>query len=511
MVHKSTINVSGGGGVTSINGISGAATLVAGSNVTITNNSPIAGDITIAASAGTPGGSTGDVQYNNAGTFAGDPDFRTNGNGDVTLNSVSSVHSGATIIDENGSLAYADGSQLTDTGSIYYPGGNGYTAIDENTIYYSDGGVLATSSGLFVEYELIGTSSASVIADNQGQLYYTNGAQLTDSGGNLRYSGGDILTDPGENLYVFAQLYAGLNGSVIADSNGFIYYPNGNLLADNGYNLYLSDSGGLYTYGGNNLIIDSGGTIYTTQGLRDGSTDLGSTGKVLGNSGGIPAWVNPSTFNFGLTAGLILFGNGSGGTIAEDSTFKWDVANHRLGIGTASPAAALSVGSSSQFQVDTNGNLIKLNNVTTSFPSANAVGALVNNGSGTFSYQNIGVNTPGILSTITAINGKTVANTALYTVPTGKTCIVTGYTVRVSAASAITNGPAAGVGNVAGTNNIAASQAMNALTATTTVFRWPIVGMSVSTPAASIIYFNLGTAATGTSETLIVDLEGYLV
>ena len=43
-------------------------TLTAGSNITITNG---AGSITIAATGGSPGGSSGQVQYNNAGAFGG--------------------------------------------------------------------------------------------------------------------------------------------------------------------------------------------------------------------------------------------------------------------------------------------------------------------------------------------------------------------------------------------------------------------------------------------------------
>jgi len=55
-----------------------------------------------------------------------------------------------------------------------------------------------------------------------------------------------------------------------------------------------------------------------------------------------------------LTSGSVLFSNGS--TIAQDnSNFLWDATNHRLGIGTTSPAALLSVGSSSQFQVSSTG------------------------------------------------------------------------------------------------------------------------------------------------------------
>lgn len=40
-----------------------------------------------------------------------------------------------------------------------------------------------------------------------------------------------------------------------------------------------------------------------------------------------------------------------------------------VGIGTATPLAQLSVGSSSQFQVNSTGNLIRINNVPYSFPS----------------------------------------------------------------------------------------------------------------------------------------------
>lgn len=115
-----------------------------------------------------------------------------------------------------------------------------------------------------------------------------------------------------------------------------------------------------------------------------------------------------------------------------------------------------------------------------------------------------------VLATVTGINAKTVANTALFTVPTGKTCTVTGYIVRCTAATAITNGPTAGIGNVAGTNNIGSSQNEATLTSVLSTFQWPINGVSLATAAGGIIYYNLGTAATGTSQTIQVDLIGYL-
>jgi hypothetical protein len=52
------------------------ATLTAGTNITITNS---AGGISIAAAAGSPGGSTTQVQYNNAGAFGGISGVTTDG------------------------------------------------------------------------------------------------------------------------------------------------------------------------------------------------------------------------------------------------------------------------------------------------------------------------------------------------------------------------------------------------------------------------------------------------
>lgn len=58
-------------GVSSVNGITGALTLVAGSNITIT---PSGNNITIASTGGggTPAGSTGAIQFNNASAFGAD-------------------------------------------------------------------------------------------------------------------------------------------------------------------------------------------------------------------------------------------------------------------------------------------------------------------------------------------------------------------------------------------------------------------------------------------------------
>jgi hypothetical protein len=59
-----------------------------------------------------------------------------------------------------------------------------------------------------------------------------------------------------------------------------------------------------------------------------------------------------------------------------------------IGIATSNPATALSVGPGSELQVNSSGNIIKINNVTTSFPSSqgSAKSYLINDGSGNMSW-----------------------------------------------------------------------------------------------------------------------------
>lgn len=61
----------------------------------------------------------------------------------------------------------------------------------------------------------------------------------------------------------------------------------------------------------------------------------------------------------------------------------------KVGIGDVSPASLLTVGSGDLFQVDSTGNIVKINNVTTSFPGSqgSAGTILTNNGSGTLTWS----------------------------------------------------------------------------------------------------------------------------
>lgn len=61
-----------------------------------------------------------------------------------------------------------------------------------------------------------------------------------------------------------------------------------------------------------------------------------------------------------------------------------------VGIGTTNPLEKLSVGNSSQFRVDANGNIIRINNVPYSFPLAQGAAnqVLINDGAGNLVWAN---------------------------------------------------------------------------------------------------------------------------
>jgi len=88
------------------------------------------------------------------------------------------------------------------------------------------------------------------------------------------------------------------------------------------------------------------------------------------------------------TVGSVLFVGAASALQQDNANLFWDNTNNRLGIGTTSPTQTLSIGSTSQFQVNTTGNIVKLNNVTTNFPSSQgaALTYLRNDGSGNLSW-----------------------------------------------------------------------------------------------------------------------------
>lgn len=109
----------------------------------------------------------------------------------------------------------------------------------------------------------------------------------------------------------------------------------------------------------------------------------------------------------------------------------------------------------------------------------------------------------------TGIDAKSVANTTLWTNNGTTNFVVTGASVVCTAATSITIGPTIGIGTAAGTSDIISATAMGALTTASKAFRYSLSGtLTVIAPAGSL-FGNVTVAATGTSQTLTINVTGY--
>ena len=107
------------------------------------------------------------------------------------------------------------------------------------------------------------------------------------------------------------------------------------------------------------------------------------------------------------------------------------IVSGNVGIGNTSAASLLTVGSSSQFQVNSTGNIVKLNNVTTSFPSSQGAAStvLTNDGSGNLSWGSVSAtsltnNVVTAAGTITTTSTSDVAVTSMTLTPAAGTYLV---------------------------------------------------------------------------------------
>jgi hypothetical protein len=191
-------------------------TLTAGSNVTITNAS---GAITIAASGGggTPGGSTTQVQYNNAGAFGGITGATTNGTALTLVAPVLGTPASATLTNATGLPlttgvtgvlpAANGGSQWTTSGSnIYYTTGSaslGTTSV----LTYGGGGSLKSLS-----------IDAGTNSDALGFI------SLAGGGGGVNYNLGRINFGLSSNTTNAAAVISGFSSSAGASTGGTIVF-----------------------------------------------------------------------------------------------------------------------------------------------------------------------------------------------------------------------------------------------------------------------------------------------
>lgn len=230
----------------------------------------------------------------------------------------------------------------TATGVKWAAGGGGGSPAIGGTITGGTAG-----SVLFVD-------PAATIAQDNANLFYDNANNRLGIGTNT----------PATALHVIGEARS-LNFS---DNNGNynVNLGNGN---NEGRGLVAGYSGGSYGGIGYNIRHTTTGSTYISP--------LADTSNYIQFSQG---------FQF----------LGDAGTTAGRTTSFTELMRitntGNVGIGTTSPTSTLSVGASSEFQVNSTGNIVRINNIPYSFPAAQggASTVLQNNGSGTLTWAAAG-------------------------------------------------------------------------------------------------------------------------
>ena len=143
---------------------------MAGDNITIDSAT---GKISASGGGGTPGGSTTEVQYNNAGVFGGITGATTNGTV-MTLTSpilitpnigvaTATKINGLTITNSTGTLTIVDGKTATISNTLTFSG------TDGKSVAFGNGGTVTyTSNNLSVFAATTSSQLAGVISDETG-------------------------------------------------------------------------------------------------------------------------------------------------------------------------------------------------------------------------------------------------------------------------------------------------------------------------------------------------------
>lgn len=120
----------------------------------------------------------------------------------------------------------------------------------------------------------------------------------------------------------------------------------------------------------------------------------------------------------------------------------------------------------------------------------------------------------GMRLSSTSILGKIQTQTTLYTVPTGKTAVITHIVLRMTSASNVTAVATVTAGVTSAWTSILASTALTGFDATGEYFVLQSSNPSIVTAAAGVIKLDVPTAATttggGDTYTFTCDLFGYL-
>jgi hypothetical protein len=116
------------------------------------------------------------------------------------------------------------------------------------------------------------------------------------------------------------------------------------------------------------------------------------------------------------------------------------------------------------------------------------------------------------LATVTGIDATTVAVTPLFTVPTGKSAVITSVVIRCTVADTVAVSATASLGSEAVTfaNWFAAEDIIVADT-NEFIIKTATTAVAIVSLAGEVFSLNITTGATATSQTIAVDVFGYLL
>jgi len=144
--------------------------------------------------------------------------------------------------------------------------------------------------------------------------------------------------------------------------------------------------------------VDSGDAVITTN-TTDGSVVIAGSASLSVTATNGVSITNALTLS-NKTSGSVLFAGAAGLVQQDNANLFWDDTNNLLGIGNSAPVALFSVGSTSQFRVDSSGNILRINDVVTSFPASQGAAStfLQNNGSGVLTWVSVGASPTAVVT-----------------------------------------------------------------------------------------------------------------
>jgi hypothetical protein len=114
------------------------------------------------------------------------------------------------------------------------------------------------------------------------------------------------------------------------------------------------------------------------------------------------------------------------------------------------------------------------------------------------------------LSTTTGINGNSTGTTSLYTVPAGKTVLLTEVLLRVTTGSGITTDAQVGIGVAAGEDDIVSPETLVSFRTTSDAYKLGVIAAKFRIAVAGdVIKLGIDTAANGTL-VFAAELFGYI-